>query len=108
MSDAELAPYLAVLSLTRCEASLIAAGDWPGVVTLGEERGRLVAALPASPPPAARKLVDEALAQMQMNLGNAVATRDRTRATLAHLADGRRAMHAYAGAAPRARFDARS
>ena len=108
MSDPDLAPYLAVLSLTNCEASLITAGAWPGVVSIGAERGRLVAALPADPPPAARALVDQSLAQMQMNLANAVVQRDRARATLAHLADGRRAMHAYAGAAPRARFDARS
>ena len=42
--------------------------------------------------------MDETLGLMQVNLANAVATRDIcTRATLTHLAEGRRAMHAYAG-----------
>jgi hypothetical protein len=107
MSDPAVAPYLAVLSLTRCERDLIASGDWDGVVTVGSERAKIVATLPATPPDAARSLVDEALAQMQTNLATAVATRDRTRATLAHLAEGRRAMRAYAGTAPGGRIDTR-
>jgi hypothetical protein len=107
MSDPALAPYLAVLSLTRCERDLIASGDWEGVVTVGSERAKIVATLPATPPETARGMVAEALAQMQANLANAVATRDRTRATLAHLADGRRAMRAYAGTAPGGRIDTR-
>jgi hypothetical protein len=108
MSDPALAPYLAVLSLTRCERDLIASGDWEGVVTIGSERAKIVVTLPATPPEAARGMVAEAVAQMQTNLANAVATRDRTRATLAHLADGRRAMRAYAGTAPGGRVDTRS
>ena len=52
--------------------------------------------------------MDETLALMQTNLANAVAIRDRTRATLAHLAGGRRALHAYAGVAQGGRVDARS
>jgi hypothetical protein len=67
-----------------------------------------VATLPAEPPADARELVAETLALMQTNLSQAVATRDRTRATLAHMAEGRRAMHAYAGMAPSSRVDARS
>jgi hypothetical protein len=97
MPTPAVAPYLAVLSLTRCERDLIAAGDWEGVATLGAERAMLVASLPAQAPAEARELVSETLALMQTNLSHAVATRDRTRATLAHLADGRRALHAYAG-----------
>ncbi len=102
------APYLALLSLTRCERDLIAAGDWEGVVTLGAERAQIVRTLPAQPPAEARELVAETLAIMQTNLANAVATRDRTRATLHHMADGRRALHAYAGTAPAGSIDTRS
>jgi len=108
MAAPALAPYLAVLSLTRCERDLIAAGDWQGVVSLGAERAKLVTTLPAEAPAEARTLVDETLALMQTNLANAVATRDRTRATLAHLAGGRRALYAYAGVAPGGSVDARS
>ncbi|HEX5249543.1 MAG TPA: flagellar protein FliT [Gaiellales bacterium] len=107
MSDPAVAPYLAVLSLTRCERDLIASGDWEGVVTIGSERAKIVATLPARAPEAAREVVAEALAQMQTNLATAVATRDRTRATLAHLSEGRRAMRAYAGTAPGGRIDTR-
>jgi hypothetical protein len=107
MPDPAVAPYLAVLSLTRCERDLIASGDWEGVVTIGSERAKIVATLPATPPEAARGVVAEALAQMQTNLANAVATRDRTRATLARMADGRRAMRAYAGTAPSGHIDTR-
>ena len=49
----------------------------------------MVATLPAAGPAEARALVAETLALMQANLAHAVAARDRTRATLAHLADGR-------------------
>jgi hypothetical protein len=108
MAAPAVQPYLVLLSLTRCERDLIAAGDWPGVVTLGNERAQLVTTLPAEAPAEARALVDETLALMQTNLANAVAIRDRTRATLAHLADGRRALHAYAGIAQGGRVDARS
>ncbi len=97
MPASAAAPYLTVLSLTRCERDLIAAGDWEGVATLGAQRAQVVATLPAEAPAEARPIVDETLALMQVNLANAVATRDRTRATLTHLAEGRRAMHAYAG-----------
>ncbi|HEY2788772.1 MAG TPA: flagellar protein FliT [Gaiellales bacterium] len=97
MAAPAVAPYLAVLSLTRCERDLIAAGDWEGVASLGAQRAQVVATLPAEAPAEARALIDETLALMQVNLANAVATRDRTRATLTHLAEGRRAMHAYAG-----------
>jgi hypothetical protein len=108
MAPPGVAPYLALLSLTRCERDLIAAGDWEGVSALGAERAKLVATLPAEAPADARTLVSETLALMQTNLAQAVATRDRTRATLAHMADGRRALHAYAGIAPGAGVDARS
>src|SRR4051794_29357256 len=107
MSDPGVAPYPAVLSRTRGGRDLIASGDWEGVVTIGSERAKIVATLPPTPPAAARGVVAEALAQMQTNLANAVATRDRTRATLAHLSEGRRAMRAYAGTAPGGRVDTR-
>jgi molybdopterin-guanine dinucleotide biosynthesis protein A len=103
-----IAPYLALLSLTRCERDLIAAGDWQGVATLGAQRAEVVATLPADAPADARALVDEALALMQANLATAVATRDRTRATLAHMAEGRRALHAYAGTREAGSVDTRS
>ena len=51
-----VAPYLAVLSLTRCERDLIAAGDWEGVATLGAERAQVVATLPAEAPAEARPI----------------------------------------------------
>jgi hypothetical protein len=105
MSDPAVAPYLAVLSLTRCERDLIASGDWEGVVAVGGERAKIVATLPPTPPAAARGVAAEAVAQMQTNLANAVATRDRTRATLARMAEGRRAMRAYAGTAPSGHID---
>jgi hypothetical protein len=108
MAAPAVAPYLVLLSLTRCERDLIAAGDWEGVVTLGAERAKLMTTLPAQVPAEARELVSEALALMQTNLAHAVATRDRTRATLAHMAEGRRALHAYAGTAESGRVDARS
>jgi hypothetical protein len=108
MGRTDMAPYLAVLSLTRSEGDLMAAGDWQGVVRLGAERTQIDATRPTTPPDDARELVDQALAHMQMNLAQAVATRDHTRATLIHLADGRRALHAYAGTAPGGHFDARS
>ncbi len=107
MSTPNTAPYLALLSLTRCERDLIAAGDWHGVVTLGAERAQIVATLPAQAPAEAADLVAETLAIMQTNLANAVATRDRTRATLHHMADGRRALHAYAGTATGGSVDTR-
>ena len=74
MSDPGVAPYLAVLSLTRCERDLIASGDWEGVVTIGSERAKIVATLPARAPEAAREVVAEALAQMQTNLAFVTST----------------------------------
>jgi len=100
-------PYLALLSLTRCERDLIAANDWEGVVSVGAERAKLVATLPVSVPAEARELVAEARALIQANLAQAVLVRDRTRATLAHMSDGRRALHAYAGTATGNRVDRR-
>jgi hypothetical protein len=100
-------PYLALLSLTRAERDLIAANDWEGVVSVGAERAKLVATLPAQVPAEARELAGEANALMHANLAQAVLVRDRTRATLAHLADGRRALHAYAGTASGSRVDRR-
>jgi hypothetical protein len=100
-------PYLTVLSLTRCERDLIAANDWEGVVSVGAERAKLVATLPPVVPAEARAVADEAFAMMQANLAQAVLVRDRTRATLARLSDGRRAMHAYAGTATSRRVDRR-
>lgn len=106
-STPDTAPYLAVLSLTRCERDLIAANDWEGVVSVGAERAKLVATLPLQVPAGARAIADEARALMQSNLAQAVLVRDRTRATLAHMADGRRALHAYAGTAGSSRVDRR-
>lgn len=99
------APYLVVLSLTLRERDLIAANDWEGVVSVGAERARLVATLPARVPAEARAVADEAFALMQANLAQAVLVRDRTRATLAHMSEGRRALHAYAGTATGGRVD---
>ena len=106
-SSPATAPYLAVLSLTRCERDLIAANDWEGVVSIGAERAKLVATLPALVPAEARAVADEAFALLQANLAQAVLVRDRTRATLARLSDGRRAMHAYAGTATGRQVDRR-
>jgi hypothetical protein len=106
-ASADTAPYLALLSLTRCERDLIAANDWEGVVSVGAERAKLVATLPPQVPAAARAVADEAFGLIQANLAQAVLVRDRTRATLAHLSDGRRALHAYAGSAPSSRVDRR-
>ena len=100
-------PYLALLSLTRCERDLIAANDWEGVVSVGAERAKLVASLPAQVPAEARAVADEAFSLIQANLAQAVLVRDRTRATMAHMAEGRRAMHAYAGSATGRRVDRR-
>lgn len=106
-SASATAPYLAVLSLTRCERDLIAANDWEGVVSVGAERAKLVATLPPQVPAEARAVADEAQAMMQANLAQAVLVRDRTRATLARMSDGRRALHAYAGTATGGRVDRR-
>ena len=108
MAAPAVAPYLALLSLTRCERDLIAANDWEGVATLGARRAQVVATLPTQAPAEAEELVSETLALMQANLATAVATRDRTRATLSHLAEGRRARHANAGTPEGGRVDARS
>lgn len=107
MTEAPLAPYRALLEVTERERDLIAAGDWEGVAAAGAERTRILAELPASHSAEARALVDKALAQVRANLAAAVATRDRTRATLIHLAGGRRALRAYAGTAPAGRVDTR-
>lgn len=106
-SSPATAPYLALLSLTRAERDLIAANDWEGVVSVGSERAKLVATLPAQVPAEAREIANEATALIQANLAQAVLVRDRTRATLAHLSDGRRALHAYAGTAGSSRIDRR-
>ncbi len=107
MTGESLSLYRALLEVTERERDLIAAGDWEGVAAAGAERARILAELPDDHSADARPLVDEALANVRANLATAVATRDRTRATLAHLADGRRALRAYAGAAPAGRFDTR-
>jgi hypothetical protein len=107
MTAPSLALYRALLEATERERDLIAAGDWEGVAAAGAERTRILAELPEHHSAEDRPLVAEALAQVRRNLAAAVATRDRTRATLAHLADGRRALRAYAGTAPAGRFDAR-
>ena len=108
MTGESLASYRALLEVTERERDLIAAGDWEGVAAAGAERTRILAELPESHSADARPMVDRALSQVRANLAAAVAMRDRTRATLIHLADGRRALRAYAGTAPAGRFDARS
>jgi hypothetical protein len=108
MTDTTLDPYLAVLALVRRERDLITAGDWQGVAGLGAERERLVDGLPNPAPAAAGPLLRQTMAEVRTNLATAVATRDRTRATLAHMAEGRRALRAYAGSAPGGRVDTHS
>ena len=96
------------LQRVQRERELIAAGDWQGVATLGTERDRVVETLPEPAPAAAAPLLHRALAEVRANLATAVATRDHTRATLAHMAEGRRALRAYAGSPPSAHVDAHS
>lgn len=96
MTD-RLDPYRAVIAQARREAELIERGDWKRLVAAAAARDAVMAALPPQPPVDARPLLAEAERLVNQNALRIVSARDRTRAQLAALSQGRRALRGYAG-----------
>ena len=75
-ADPQLAPYEAILAHAEHELELAGRGDVEGLVALGEEWDRLIAAAPQEPPAAAATL-----------LARATLIHERTRVDLLRLRD---------------------
>ena len=104
-----VAPYLALLSLTRCERDLIAANDWEGG---GHARGtdthrwwRRSRPRPGPRPRSSSPRRSRSYRRTSQRRSQPVRP---PHATLSHLAEGRRALHAYAGTREGGSVDARS
>jgi hypothetical protein len=100
-------PYAALLALTEREHAVVTAGEWEPLGEIDRERRRLMAALPAVPPPRARPALERCLhlqAQTSALLSAGVVE---LRRTLGHVAQGRTAIRGYGGTldAPPARLD---
>jgi hypothetical protein len=60
MSTDERSPYLHLIELIERDLSLAGEGRWDELVAADAERQAFIAALPATPPPAARDLLERA------------------------------------------------
>jgi hypothetical protein len=87
--------YERLLLLTRREAELVATGDLEEIGGLHEERNRIRATLPETPPADAKPLLEEALRLMRSTEGVLAAALAATGDELRRLGEGRRAVQAY-------------
>ena len=88
-------PYEALAALAERERVLVADGLFDELRELMEARDRIVASLPAMPPPAARPMLERA-ATLQAETTSALgAARDAVAAELRRLSHGRTAVRGY-------------
>jgi hypothetical protein len=98
--------YARLVELLEAEAGLLGEARYEEVPALQAEREALIATLPASPPAAARPLLERARELLRDNTTRITIARAEVASGLAHLGRGRRAVAAYAGGSE-ARMEAR-
>jgi hypothetical protein len=99
--------YDGLAELDALERELIAAGRWDELPAVGEERSRLVAALPDVPPPAARGLLEASRRAVAENAAELTVQLTQVYEELAALGRRRRAAERYDGAGAVSLLDAR-
>jgi Flagellar protein FliT len=95
---ATLAGWERLVELAARERDLAAAGRWEELDAAGDERAALAASL-GDPPPAARRLLECALALQEELVATILRARTATLEELGHVRRGRSAVQAYAGPA---------
>jgi hypothetical protein len=91
-----MSPYDALADIAQRELDLVNAGDVERLPELHAARDAVVAALPDTPPPAARPALERA-AQLQSRTSAILGERlQETGSELRRLSQGRTAMHGYA------------
>jgi len=92
------AVYLDLLARAERELALARAGRWDELASAAQDSARRAAALPATPPPAARAAL-ERLAAVRAELHDLLAAaREETGAELRRLRQGRGAVRGYGAA----------
>lgn len=99
--------YRRLAELDALERELIEAENWTELAAVGEERSRVVAALPPSPPPEARSLIEASRRAVAENTVALTAQLTRVYEELAALGRRRRAAERYDGVDARPVLDAR-
>jgi hypothetical protein len=89
--------YAQLVHLLEVEAGLLRDGRFEEVAAVQAEREALIAELPATPPAAARPLLERARDLLRDNTTRITIARAEVASGLAHLGRGRRAVAAYAG-----------
>jgi hypothetical protein len=95
-----LAGWERLVELAARERDLAAEGRWEELDAVSDERGALAASL-GDPPPAARRLLECALAIQEELVATILRARVATLDDLGRLRRGRTAVQAYAGPAQR-------
>jgi hypothetical protein len=99
--------YQRLAELDALERELIEAENWAALAAVGEERSRVVAALPHTPPPEARPLIEASRRAVAENTVALTAQLTRVYEELAALGRRRRAAERYEGPGARPILDAR-
>jgi hypothetical protein len=89
-------PYERILELGERELELVQGQRWEELAALGEERERLIAALPALPPSRARGSLERAAELQQRVSAELARSLALARESLGRLDRGRRAAAGYA------------
>ncbi|HEY1370792.1 MAG TPA: hypothetical protein VGF23_27005 [Gaiellaceae bacterium] len=89
--------YAQLVHLLEVEADLLRDGRFEEVPAVQAEREALIEELPATPPAAARPLLERARDLLRDNTTRITIARTEIASGLAHLGRGRRAVAAYAG-----------
>jgi hypothetical protein len=90
------AAYERLVELAERERDLIAAGRFDDLPALDDERNRIVADLPATPPPAAGPALQRAAALQEESTRSIASALLETRHALLDLGRGRRTARSYA------------
>lgn len=99
--------YERLAELDALERELIATGRWSELAAVGEERSRLVGALPDVPPPEARELLEASRRAVAENAAELTVHLTQVYEELAALGRRRRAAERYEGAGAATLLDAR-
>ena len=99
--------YETLAELDALERELLAAGRWEGLAAVGEERSRLVAALPGVPPSSARGRLEASRRAVAENAAELTVQLTQVYEELAALGRRRRAAERYEGAGAVSLLDAR-
>jgi hypothetical protein len=89
--------YAQLVELLEAEAELLRDRRFEEVPAVQAEREALIAALPGTPPAAAKPLLERARQLLLDNTTRITIARSEVASSLAHLGRGRRAVAAYAG-----------